>query len=374
MAETLGDKSKCCFELRRYIGDEKEEWREGCQFTEDAPLDDFEVDGKHYCLFHAPLADRFGKPTDKNEKVKDAHFLDAFKQKIEQQLNPRIFYRSGMRADLCGVVFPPGFNLIYEALPVKRRRAFNAEPTIKHVFPILLAEGARFSGDTDLSKADFPAGTSFKGVEFNGGVDFTGSKFGGGCDFTNTVFHIAPNFHGAHLDQPCTISKAKFKDWKTTEADGAYRILKTFMEKVCDWNGMAKFHALEERSARHQRKLFDPIRFASAVYDMASKYGQSFVRPLWGLVFTAMAAFALYWGAYLACNGPWEWSVFREIGAFGLKQMVKPFDAIVSGVSVTGLGPWGRFFFGAVAFIQTLFTAGFVTLFILAVRRRFRMA
>ena len=93
-----------------------------------------------------------------------------------------------------------------------------------------------------------------------------------------------------------------------------------------------------------------------------------------GLLITAFVAFELYGLALVLMGETGSGQMIVDVLAFDLRQMVKPFDAIVTGVPITGLTGFGQFLFGTIATLQTIATAGFVTLFILAVRRRFRMA
>ena len=205
-------------------------------------------------------------------------------------------------------------------------------------------------------------------------VSFTNRIFSDKADFRGAVFHVAPDFHDAKLHQSCTISEANFKDVELREAPAAYRTLKLAMEQKRDWNAMAKFYALEQRSIRHQPETSQQVKLMSFAYEVASDYGQSFVRPLAGIGLTIIFAFGLYWIYYLFDGGSWKVSAFENIAVFDLRQMIKPFDAILVNKWPYELRGPMSFVIGIIATLQTIASAGFVTLFILAVRRRFRMA
>ncbi|MCR4376732.1 MAG: pentapeptide repeat-containing protein [Rhodospirillales bacterium] len=421
MSEALDDKPKCCAQIEPYFyfpGFSSESELEPCQFSGVRKF--FEVDGKHYCCFHMPMEHKDGAPTDKEDPSWSGR--TSFKQGIRGALLRGFGERETVTyevADLRGVVFPYEFGLI-EAL----EHPVGVNPKTgdgRAHFPFLRLEWACFYGSAEFERAFFSRGAFFTNVEFRGeanfsdsefenwvsfvgarfmeladfsanektppfpsidfrwaqferGARFTNRRFSEPVDFWGAVFHVAPDFHGAQLHQGCTIEKAEFLDVKSLHAPSAYRTLKLAMEEMRNWDGMAKFHALEERSLRHQPGTHWFVRFVSWSYDVASEYGQSLARPLVGVIGVFYFGFLLYCFVLGLAGIKGDASLLVEVLKFDTMQMVKPFDAIISGVGITGLGPWGRFFFGIVATLQTLATAGFVTLFILAVRRRFRMA
>lgn len=232
------------------------------------------------------------------------------------------------------------------------------------------------SANFSVSGNDLPnEALDFKRAQFFVMGDFSNRKFSPRSSFSETYFDVAPMFDKANLSQGLNIAQAKFEDIFSDHAAKAYEILKHAMQKHSAWNDMALFYALEQRSIRHQPGTKRSIRVMSWAYDLTSDYGRSFLRPLVGLCMVWLVGLVLYmFGHGVFVSGIPFGEGIQELVLFDLKQMVKPFDAITNTIPVSGLSGFGKFLFGLIATLQTIATAGFVTLFILAVRRRFRMA
>lgn len=250
-----------------------------------------------------------------------------------------------------------------------------------HADSVNFGSGVYFVGSKFYSDADFSGGTgdkleivSFRGVEFHGVTDFSNREFVRDANFSMSIFHDAPRFHNSDIHQGSTFRGARFLDHQSYAAPQAYRTLKLVMEKNRAWDDMAMFYALEQKSISHQPETSKQVKVMSWAYEVASDYGRSFLRPLAGLLWTAYVAFELYCLSLALMGISGDGQLIWDVMAFDLKQMVKPFDAIAGGIPIDDLGGFGKFIFGTIATLQTIATAGFVTLFILAVRRRFRMA
>lgn len=436
MTETPDDERKCCFNAEKFWLSGAME--KGCQFTNEVELFDVDGRKYcrfHMPLFDRDRRPT-SKSTWDNSQFK--LFDDGIESLLSKAMDAKDPNSEDWWAvaDLSGVVFPRYYNFTVWAKhrarfgPFEDGTSGNADFLIPNIF----ADHAYFAGGVDFSDLTFSGNVSFTNTIFKLNANFAGTTFGGSytsfigakfcsgvnfsalqntppfrridfrrCNFAGdypyevivdnppiisfnnrrfvdetyfdrAIFNVAPKFYGVSFHQGCNISAADFKQSRLPDAPFAYRALKQAMEERHDWNSMAKFHALEERSLRYQSGTPWHVKLVSLAYDIASEYGQNLLRPLAGLGGVFYFSFLLYCGVLVCAGEKGNVDVLVEVLKFDLMQMVKPFHAIVSDWQINGFGPWVRFFFGIIATLQTLATAGFVTLFILAVRRRFRMA
>jgi uncharacterized protein YjbI with pentapeptide repeats len=245
---------------------------------------------------------------------------------------------------------------------------------------------ARFSGDVAFPEAQFKGDAFFQGrveaggsgegeggdhfrrvlfscARFVGTVDFSNRRFLSKTDFSGAKFGGAPLFHNSSLHQDTDFTGTTFSDTKSKEAAQAYRTLKLAMEEKRERNEEAKFYALEQKSLRKQEDTPWRDKVVSFLYEIGSGYGRNFSWPLLWLVFLSA----------------WFFMIYRDIGGIEgiaalsvtIEQYVRPFAVWTSryqgvlkdcGVSLK-----------LVASLQSLIGIGLFTLFVLAVRRRFRM-
>jgi len=137
----------------------------------------------------------------------------------------------------------------------------------------------------------------------------------------------------------------------------------------------AMFYALEQKSLRHVKETPLSIKVFSLLYEMAFDYGRSFVLSLlWLLVVFVFfsAEYSLLANRHLPAD-------LGNSALFALDQMVRPFKALTFGYDklapplVTALLDGSPVVVRILAAVQTLTSLGLVTLFVLAVRRRFKM-
>ena len=221
----------------------------------------------------------------------------------------------------------------------------------------------------------------FAGAEFGVDISFNNRRFTDITNFRDAVFGKAPKFHNAVLHQDTDFTGARFEDFASDDAARNYRTLKLAMEQVRARQEEAMFFALEQRSLRNQSETPWTGKLASAFYEWAAEYGQSFVRPvLWLLAFTIIFAGVyatvmleardLHSVAFAPC--PFDYLTFT------LKQTFRPFEIwssrpyLIEPFECYGLvGP--PLLLRLLATLQSLFTFGMLTLFLLALRKRFRM-
>jgi|GEM_PF-3595349 len=493
-----------------------------CQFPGETEF--FKFDGKQWCRFHLPLQDENGNKSDKGREdegwkttylgllslgntngpiggIKKGKELEAFRTEVHARLqvkkptSPNPLLASDNRADMRGVVFPPGFAFgnigIEHALYVNFERATfgdranfcSAEIDDEANFTDVtfdgsasfdgatLGKGANFTrstfggrasfgsmtfGDeanfhraTFCNKANFKAATfgnvtRFERATFEGYADFSDASLGVGADFTRAIFKdvadfsdTAPNpntahrdlalrfisfrkalfngpaifenrdfatsslfdgaifenlanFHGCKFHQGIFFHEAYFRktigdnNTQTAELEQSYRTLKRAMADLHARNEETDFFALEMECRRQRGSVPWFERLAATAYKHLSDYGRSIVRPLlWlgGLMVFAFLFYAVlfYW---IAAEMPdWPRRHLPAIFEFTLEQMFSPFKIwwppaagksnpeAARIVLLEYYPPLVKIF----ASLQSLFTIALLALFLLALRRRFKM-
>jgi uncharacterized protein YjbI with pentapeptide repeats len=242
-------------------------------------------------------------------------------------------------------------------------------------------------GDFDFSHV------RFRSASFEGSVTFENRRFSGRTSFTNARFAKAPEFHGCALHQDTVFpAMENFGGREGEEAARAYRTLKLAMGQHRATAEEAMFWALEQITTRSTLKPLQRPRdimpwLLSASYEAASFYGLSVTRPLLLFLVSTLIVFPLYVYQPLhefAVSGlPSDGITLREIAdavSFSMRQVVRPFDI------------WSRYDLDALKLLdpaaseqtsylgtkliatgQSVVSLALVTLFLLALRRRFRM-
>lgn len=237
--------------------------------------------------------------------------------------------------------------------------------------------------DFDCSSKDEAAPSNsfhsadFKYAKFKKGVIFRNRRFLDTTVFKGVHFQEPPESHNSKLHQDTDFTDAKFPDTSSEHAARAYRTLKLAMGDVRARNEEAFFYALEQESLRKLKSTPWPVKFAAGLYKFTSDYGRSFVRPLVLLV-VVFVFFAAEYSILADAHTP---PGLGESTLFSIDQMVRPFKALSIGYD-DGEAPklvlrlfkeypvWVRL----LSFVQTVFSLGLLTLFILAVRRRFKLS
>jgi hypothetical protein len=197
------------------------------------------------------------------------------------------------------------------------------------------------------------------------------------ASFRDCYFSKAPEFHGADIHQSVQFpGENHFTDTISEGAAPAYRTLKLAMEKNRARQEEAMFFALELKSLRQtpgKMRWWD--RWASYVYEKVARYGQSFSRPLawlavswfiFALIYAVWMSAPIYWGE------PLDGDVIGHGMTLSLEQVFSPFGIwkksldelckVTKHVNILQL----------VATVQSLVSVGFVALFVLGLRWRFK--
>lgn len=277
--------------------------------------------------------------------------------------------------------------------------------------------GATFGNNANLSGTTFRDWTIFKDAKFLGkvifslggasrpefafrAIDFSSAEFFGPCSFDNrvftaetlfkgTVFRDLVEFHGCTFHQGMSFHQTKFlktkgaNDSETEALERAYRTLRLGMENLRARNEEAMFFAKEMECYRH-RIFFSFDWIVSGLYNILSGYGRSLIRPVfWFLSLTVFSfflyAWAFYGGAKACPGGPFKYGweileftaeqIFRPFGIWSLPAGEKtPYDAVR-----VFMKEYHRPLIPFLASLQSLGTFGLLTLFLLALRRRFKM-
>ncbi len=241
---------------------------------------------------------------------------------------------------------------------------------------------ATFSGHTDFVSATFSDYASFASATFKDVSTFNNSTFYFNTYFSKTHFKRAPEFHGATLHQGTYFLGAEFIDRESPYAPPAYCTLKLAMGAIKAHQEEAWFYALEQESRRKQLNTPFRIKVFSLLYQWLSDYGQNFFRPLGWLAGMTVAFWWIY-GLVLGIIGKFEGSLFSFLSRFTINQLLRPFAVWTErGIEPlkTGIpsppGPISDniiFIVQLVATLQSLLGLTLVTLFLLAVRREFKM-
>lgn len=404
----------------------------GCQFTEET--DFHKVDGQDWCRFHMPVEDEHGAKTGKGKWGKEeiAAFNAAIFDFIATAKAKEKAKAKEMCADLTGVVFPGDISFDRfadprSALPwisfYRVHFADHAGFAEAHFAGDAWFDGAHFADHAGFAGAHFagdarfrgrvekpmpPAsgtdggkgagiGDSFNSVSFAGArftnseahCDFSNRRFLTTADFSQAVFHSVPEFHGSVLHQDTIFRGTKFLNTQNPAAPAAYRTLKLAMEESRAWDEANMFYALERQSRRRQKDTPAPEKFFSWLYEQVSYYGTNFLRPLGCLLFVTIAAFLVYDAmleTHTAGLGQAYLPQARPALVFAMEQIVRPFAVwTVDYLKSAGGAPSDAakaaktlienfpVCVRVVATLQSVLSLSLVALFLLALRRRFKM-
>ena len=250
----------------------------------------------------------------------------------------------------------------------------------------------KFSGDVSFSRATFLGNAYFRETSFSTDVsfgeatffcdaDFINGTFGSTISFEDVIFKLAPNFHQCTIHSDVDFDRCQFLDVRSKNAVRYYRALKLAMGLQRSTAEEAKFYALEQRSRfYHPDTRFNEI-IVSFIYSLTSDYGRSIIRPVLVLLGITIFFFGLYLFETFRINdfvSPSNfWTNFAETLQFTISQVVKPFNVWSKTGIETIIQIAGRecvLTLQLQSLMQSLLTIIPVTLFILAIRRRFRMS
>ncbi len=212
--------------------------------------------------------------------------------------------------------------------------------------------------------------------------------FSQGPNFQNTIFTIAPSFHDSTLSSSADFRGATFADTSSRNAPPNYRALKLEMNKVSNKHQEAVFYGLEQKSLRHQpdRDFWKSI--VSWLYEKTSNYGQSFMRPLCYL-FVMIACFTGFYSSiyypmdklasYALLGFPGFWSKLNSMFEFAMANIISPFSVWtkkspnINEYFVNDIPGYKELLINLLATLQSAICLTLITLFILAIRRAYKM-
>jgi hypothetical protein len=230
--------------------------------------------------------------------------------------------------------------------------------------------------------ADVPL-ASFQGAKFRAGVSFENRRFGGRTSFANASFAKAPIFHGGEIHQDTDFSGAEFLETTGFDAARAYRTLRLEMERWRARLEESRFFGLEQQALRQSTELTRGERVVSWLYEKTAKYGGSFLRPLVLLVATQLLAGVAFLLVYLSSSFSWDFSGSETVRfvRFWIGDLFTPFGTIRGEagspgglVAIFKPSDGKLLVLGAISFARTIGTVVFLSLFLLALRRRFRIS
>lgn len=210
---------------------------------------------------------------------------------------------------------------------------------------------------------------SFRRTVFSGRADFSNRDFVGKTGFRDAIFKIAPEFYGAGLHQDTDFAGAKFLDHKgndQVDAARAYRTLKLAMEQARATREQAMFFRHEQRSLRLRPDTRRSLKAISWLYEVSSDYGESPIRPLVGVGLAFVAFFLIYFAIQTSGKLLIGWAEISEALFFTAQQLFMPFRVFITNPPP----PLGLVLLTA---LHSLLNISFIALFIIALRRKFRL-
>lgn len=383
----------------------------GCQFENEDSFTEFS--GVWLCDFHLPYKDSSGTTSQKAgwDKARIEHFnlrVFNFMSEWEGQRKPLM--------DFTGVVFPGR---------IEFSRQWKCEEVSfcgAQFYGDAWFRGANFPGPAVFNCAEFHGIALFQAVHFTGRVSFHGAKFHrvamfdgdpsfktgntrreadtfpfmtfdhatfyrivsfqnrrflANTSFKSCHFWQAPLFQGCTLHQFTTFPSSEFfSDTSSPNAVLAYQTLKLAMQQVRLRDEEAMFYALEQKSRRHQKDTPFSVKVFSYLYEVTADYGRSFMRPLYSLAAIMTLFFLVYSDiAVFVSNRGLD---FYDSFTFTMVQVFRPFSVwLPSGGATIELlitpGGWMSIVLKLLATFQSLLSLSLGTLFLLALRRRFKL-
>lgn len=233
-----------------------------------------------------------------------------------------------------------------------------------------------FDCKVDFNFSVFRLNAYFNEAEFNESAYFIESKFGSTTRFRDAKFIEPPKFHNAELHPDTDFSNTTFPTEPPSEDSArAYRVLKLAMEETRARDDEANFHAYELEIRRKLDSTSFTVKLFSYLYMIGSDYGRKINRPIIVLALT-IVAFGLI---YLYLSGPIHKTNILNSIQFSFLQVVRPFWVTIPGVEAT-FGEWTNSMLSehpillrTLTTLQSIICLSSLALFVLAVRRKFRL-
>jgi hypothetical protein len=263
---------------------------------------------------------------------------------------------------------------------------------------------------------------AFLGVTFHGDLTFENRKFEKKTIFKEVIFEKAPKFHNCNLHQDTDFQGSEFRDTFTEGAERAYRSLKLMMNNKSAGRESGMFFSLEQRSLlntplkKYNNRFIDFIRFKinswivrsvfkahsnnklvvanytdtmidehehhagfylsltekliSYLYLILSNYSQNIQKPLLILSFFSFVIFPLFY-ILIYSKQIADIQAWGEALHISLQQLFKPFEVYSSRYNHSKQDL--SFVFYLTTTVQSMFNIGLITLFVLAIRARFKV-
>lgn len=248
-------------------------------------------------------------------------------------------------------------------------------------------------GDASFRSAEFNGKAVFNKATFKKEAVFERTMFKFGPDMSEIKFTRTPSFFDCDLSEGADFRGVIFKDTKSRGAPLRYRKLKQAMHKAQNKTEEAKFYGLEQKSLRQQPDTSLSYRFFSWLYEKTSNYGQSFMKPIYCLLFLVTFFTVVYKPFFLILNGQPEkitlfikagypnlWTHLVQMFSFTITNIVSPFK-IWTAKNNLGIDKYfdmastnSAFAMKFLASFQSILCLTMITLFILALRRAFKLS
>ncbi|ODS35326.1 MAG: hypothetical protein A7316_04060 [Candidatus Altiarchaeales archaeon WOR_SM1_86-2] len=263
---------------------------------------------------------------------------------------------------------------------------------------------AQFNGDVLFFKAEFNSKANFEGAKFiDCKADFRSARFCDSAKFVGDCFPSSASFYHSVFEQPkkvefesmdlsnvsflhchgienfrfvdenwnikygrnavydeIKLDKSKDKNYRLVEE--VYRKLRLNYERNLRFSEAGDFYIGEMEMRRKNARVKNKIEYALIIfYNLASHYGESYLRPLYWM-FGITFLFALGYAEFNSLN-PFNFElgdIFRFLGYFGISMSVffqMPPEYLPYTFAIT---------------LERLLGALFVALFVLALRRKFK--
>jgi type III secretory pathway component EscU len=134
------------------------------------------------------------------------------------------------------------------------------------------------------------------------------------------------------------------------------------------------FYALEQKSLMRQADTRLSVKLFSLLYQIFSDYGRSFIRPLVGFLILTVVFLAIYYGALLGADDKLV-EQYPSVIRFTFEQVFRPFNVWTKkgAEALVGLAGHKVLLVQFLATVHSLFSITLTTLFVLAIRRRFKL-
>ena len=221
--------------------------------------------------------------------------------------------------------------------------------------------------------------TKFLGIQKK--PKFYNRVFESTTSFLRSQFEQPPDFNQSILHHSTDFSEVKFP---TSDSDYStyYAILKRAMEDARNHKQEGKFHALEHKCLRKTKysllDWFNPRKWSqwliSWSYFLSSNYGQNVFLPLLWLIFTNVCFGILYF--FIFCEAGYRnYPLFKFTFLTTLEHITKGYSKLPSEVmgKLGTIAQTVEILFPIASIFQSILSAIFLSLLLLAIRRRFKL-